>query len=161
MSARRIDCAQVRTGGHTGPPLRWKLPPRRAVHPKRSRLSFRNEKKLRFLLAYKLRKQRVTRLCIPMGGSLRPSLGIFCSHPWDLLLPPLGFFHPSVGILKSLPWDFFVPPWVGDFRSIRMGRQSRRLCNGRTTTRDPYRSLLVRLAALSGRLTLEPCYNIY
>ena len=27
MSARRIDCAQVRTGGHTGPPLRWKPHP--------------------------------------------------------------------------------------------------------------------------------------
>ena len=39
------------------PPLRWKLPPRRAVHPKRSRLSFRNEKKLRILLACELRKQ--------------------------------------------------------------------------------------------------------
>ena len=50
MSARRIDWAQVRTGGHTGPPLRWKLPPRRAVHPKRSRLSFRNEKKIAFYL---------------------------------------------------------------------------------------------------------------
>ena len=36
-------------------------PPRRAVHPKRSRPNFRNEKKLRFLLAYELRKQRVTR----------------------------------------------------------------------------------------------------
>ena len=59
MSARRIDCAQVRTGGHTGPPLRWKLPPRRAVHPKRSRLSFRNEKKLRILLADELRKHRL------------------------------------------------------------------------------------------------------
>ena len=46
----------VRTGGHIGPPLRWELPPRRAVHPKRSRPSFRNEKKLRFLLAYELRK---------------------------------------------------------------------------------------------------------
>ena len=57
MSARRIDYAQVRTGGHTGPPLRWELPPRRAVHPKRSRPSLRNEKKLRFLLAYELRKQ--------------------------------------------------------------------------------------------------------
>ena len=53
--------AQVRTGGHTGPPLRWKLPPRRAVHPKRSRPSLRNEKKLRILLAYELRKQRATR----------------------------------------------------------------------------------------------------
>ena len=57
MSARRIDYAQVRTGGHTGPPLRWKLPPRRTVHPKRSRPSFRNEKKLHILLAYELRKQ--------------------------------------------------------------------------------------------------------
>ena len=47
----------MRTGGHTGPPLRWELPPRRAVHPKRSRPSFRNEKKLCILLAYKLRKQ--------------------------------------------------------------------------------------------------------
>ena len=68
MSARRIDCTQVRTGGHTGPPLRWELPPHRAVYPKRSRLSFRNEKKLRILLAYELRKQRVTRhieLCAP------------------------------------------------------------------------------------------------
>ena len=57
MSARRIDSAQVRTGGHIGPPLRWKLPPRRAVYPKRSRPSLRNEKKLRILLAYELRKQ--------------------------------------------------------------------------------------------------------
>ena len=57
MSARRIDCTPTKTGGHIGPPLRWKLPPRRAVHPKRSRSNFRNEKKLRFLLAYELRKQ--------------------------------------------------------------------------------------------------------
>ena len=71
MSARRIDCAQVRTGGHTGPPLRWELPPRRAVHPKRSRPSFRNEKKLRFLLAYELRKQRVTRIVLTQR-TLRP-----------------------------------------------------------------------------------------
>ena len=63
-SARRIDYSQVRTGGHIGPPLRWKLPPRRAVHPKRSRPSLRNEKKLRFLLACELRKQRVTRLIV-------------------------------------------------------------------------------------------------
>ncbi len=59
--------AQVRTGGHTGPPLRWKLPPRRAVHPKRSRPSFRNEKKLRFLLAYELRKQLIT--CLALMGT--------------------------------------------------------------------------------------------
>ena len=32
--------------------------------PKRSRPSFRNEKKLRFSLAYKLRKQRVTRIIV-------------------------------------------------------------------------------------------------
>ena len=97
MSARRIDCAQVRTGGHTGPPLRWKLPPRRAVHPKRSRLSFRNEKKLRFLLAYKLRKQRVTRLYIPTRESLRPSLGILSSLRGDFEIPLLGFFRPALG----------------------------------------------------------------
>ena len=59
MSARRI----VRTGGHTGPPLRWEFPTRRAVHPKRSRPSFRNEKKLRILLAYELRTHIVTRYC--------------------------------------------------------------------------------------------------
>ena len=64
MSARRIDYALVRIGGHIGPPLRWELPPRRAVHPKRSRPNFRNEKKLRILLAYELRKQRVTRLAL-------------------------------------------------------------------------------------------------
>ena len=57
MSARIIDSAPTNTGGHIGPPLRWKLPPRQAVHPKRSRSNFRNEKKLRFLLAYELRKQ--------------------------------------------------------------------------------------------------------
>ena len=62
MSARRIDCAHVRTGGHTGPPLRWEPRPRRAVHPKRSRPSLRNEKKLRILLAYELRKWRATGL---------------------------------------------------------------------------------------------------
>ena len=67
MSARRIDYAQVRTGGHIGPPLRWKLPPRRAVHPKRSRPRFRNEKKLRFLLAYELRKQLIT--CLALTGT--------------------------------------------------------------------------------------------
>ena len=50
VSARRIDCAQVRTGGHTDPPLRWVLPPRRAVHPKRSRPSLRNEKNFAFYL---------------------------------------------------------------------------------------------------------------
>ena len=58
---RTMRVAMIRVtlcrGGHTGPPLRWKLPPRRAVHPKRSRPSFRNEKKLRFLLAFELRKQ--------------------------------------------------------------------------------------------------------
>ena len=69
MSARRIDYAQVRIGRHTGSPLRWKLPPRRAVHPKRSRPSFRNEKKLRFLLACELRKQIVIRLKVLLLGS--------------------------------------------------------------------------------------------
>ena len=49
-SAPRAYSAPTRTGGHIGPPLRWDPPLRRAVHPKRSRPSLRNEKNFAFYL---------------------------------------------------------------------------------------------------------------
>ena len=105
MSARRIDCAQVRTGGHTGPPLRWELPPRRAVHPKRSRPSFRNEKKLRILLAYELRKRSRHEPSIPTRCYT------FCAiATWKISNLHVDIFYFPRGRHSFPPKFHFIPP---------------------------------------------------
>ena len=86
----------------------------------------------------------------------------------NLRVPPLGSFAPSLGILSSLRGDFEIPP-LGFFRPALGGRFSSHqngtavpaIMQRRTTTRDPYRSLLVRFAALRCRIALEPPHNLY
>ena len=160
MSARRIDCAQVRTGGHTGPPLRWELPPRRAVHPKRSRPSFRNEKKLRFLLACELRKQRVTRIVLTQR-TLRPRVTLCrdarserplyhrlqrCSFNGDGR--PLTRHYPSVpteiGVTAFDEWNCRVDVIrVGADLRVRPQNRLRSGEDGRTHRSAPYKELHV------------------
>ncbi len=86
-----------------GADLRWKLPPRQAAHPKRSRLSFRNEKKLRILLAYELRKQDdVGGRCVGMTGTdaqiVRPYRTTWVDDVWESLFPDTVPYRHVVGL---------------------------------------------------------------
>ena len=55
----------------------------------------------------------VTRLCVPLWGSSRPSLGIVSSLRGDFEIPPLGFFRPT---------------WGGRFSSHQYGTASHADC---------------------------------
>ncbi len=61
MSARRIDYAQVRTGGHIGPPLRWEPPPAERFTRREVDRAPETRKNFAFRLHLNFRKHIATR----------------------------------------------------------------------------------------------------